>query len=338
MCRTLSALSVGLILLLSGSPAKADEIKRALFVLGIHMGGAEGVAVEFVGDATKDKPGAIALIKRTVKDSIDVADVLKLPTDGLKSLQADIDKTTFLDMATRLAKIRLEMQANAGKLINPGAGAFFIVGVDQSGGERIALAAAGFLRDQKPGTGALIGRQLTRLADATSTVKLSLKPVLDIQDNLGKGASFTDLADQQGKLRLAWQAELAAQPAFGAVAGGGGGGKALLSLANNLTANDPKDRIRKDMFAKVHTVTLDAGQVIIIDLESGDGSAKPGFFDTWLRLEDPAGKVLGDNDDGGNGLNSRMEFTVPANGTYRLVVTSYRAGATGAYTLTVRQK
>lgn len=334
MCRSMSILLLGSCFFLSTAHARADEIKRALFVLGIHMGGAEGVALEVVGDSPRERPGAIALIKRTVTDSINVADVLKLPTTGLKSLLADVDRTSFADMAKRLAELRLEMQANAAKNINPGAGAFYAMGVHQSGAERIALQASGFRRDDKPGTGALIERQLVRLADGTGTIMVTLKPVLEIQDKLGKGAGFTELADLLAKLRLKWQDELAGQPAFGAVAGG----KAIFSTTGNLTINDPKDRIRKDMHSKVHVANLTAGQTVVIDLESGDGTAAQGFFDTWLRLEDPSGQVLADNDDGGTGLNSRMEFTVPNGGAYRLVVTSYRAGATGPYTLTVRQK
>src|SRR5580765_2511112 len=146
-------LLAGFILFLGGQTARADEIKRALFVLGIQMGGAEGVATEFVGDPTKDKPGAIALIKRNVKDSADIADVLKLPeTAALKTLLADVDKTTFADMTKRLGDLRLSVQATVAKMINPGAGAYFIMGVHQSGAERVAVGARGFDRRDKPGT------------------------------------------------------------------------------------------------------------------------------------------------------------------------------------------
>lgn len=336
MMRSSICLLVASFLFLSGQSARADEVKRALFVLGIHMGGAEGVAVEFIGDPPREKPGAIMLIRRTVTDSINVAAVLKLPTGGLKALLADVDKASFADMAKRLGDLRLELQKAADKSINPGAAAFFIMGVHQSGAERVALGARAFRREDKPGTSALIERQLVRMADGTGTIKVTLKPVLEIQDNLGKGASFADVSAQLERLRLKWQDELAAQPGFGAAVAGAG--TVIFTQTGNLTNTDPKDTVRKEMFARIHTVALKAGQPVIIDLESGDGTAGKGFFDTWLRVEDPAGKNLAENDDGGTNLNSRLEFRPPQDGSYRLVVTSYRAGETGAYTLTVRQK
>lgn len=63
-------------------------------------------------------------------------------------------------------------------------------------------------------------------------------------------------------------------------------------------------------------------------------------FDTYLSLRNPSGTVIASNDDGGGGTNSRIPatsgvFTLPAgsSGTYIIEVTSYSAGATGAYTL-----
>lgn len=338
MFRSLCCMLLGGLLFLSGSAARADEIKRALFVLGIHMSGAEGVALEQSGENPAQKPGSIALIKRTVGDSIPILDALKLPSADLKKILADVDNSSFASLADRLATQRLEIAANASKIINPGAGAYFIMGIHHNGAERISEGAIGFARDKRPGTGALIERQLIRMADGTDTIKVSLKPVLEIQDKLGKGASFADLASDLAKLRLKWQDEIAAQPGFGSTVVVGGGGKAVFSTAGNLTQNDPRDRLRKDMFAKVHVVALKGGQTVIIDLESGNGSAGPGFFDTWLRVEDANGNELAYNDDGGQGLNSRLEFTPKQDGDYRLVVTSYRAGATGAYILTVKTK
>src|ERR1700704_3296887 len=132
MTRFLTCVLLSFFIFTSGQTARADSTKQALFVLGIQMGGAEGVADEFVGDPTRDHPGAIALIKRNLSDSIPVAEALKLSPAGLKSLLADVDRVTFQEMATRLADLRLAAQAEAAKNINPGAGAFFAMGVHQS--------------------------------------------------------------------------------------------------------------------------------------------------------------------------------------------------------------
>jgi CHAT domain-containing protein/Flp pilus assembly protein TadD len=56
-----------------------------------------------------------------------------------------------------------------------------------------------------------------------------------------------------------------------------------------------------------------------------------------VRLEDDKGNVLAENDDvTKDDLNSRIVFRPKVAAKYRLVVTSYEGGATGAYRLTVR--
>ncbi|HYT92159.1 MAG TPA: tetratricopeptide repeat protein, partial [Gemmataceae bacterium] len=83
--------------------------------------------------------------------------------------------------------------------------------------------------------------------------------------------------------------------------------------------------------ARTHEVTLQAGQTYIIDLESPQ-------FNTYLRLHDTGGKLLAENDDIAPGVNtnSLLLFTAPADGSYRLVATSFQQRGTGSYTLTVR--
>jgi len=82
------------------------------------------------------------------------------------------------------------------------------LGLDAKG---VALGAKDFRREDKPGTSALIARQLRWMIEGTDTIKVSLKTVLDIQDAFDKGAGFADLAGQFEKLRLIWQDELVLQ-------------------------------------------------------------------------------------------------------------------------------
>lgn len=67
-----------------------------------------------------------------------------------------------------------------------------------------------------------------------------------------------------------------------------------------------------------------AGQQLRVSLSSA-------AFDTYLMLRGPDGSTF-DNDDA-HGTNSALDITLPANGTYRLIVTSYRSGETGSYSL-----
>ena len=75
---------------------------------------------------------------------------------------------------------------------------------------------------------------------------------------------------------------------------------------------------------------MKAGKTYTLDLMSED-------FDSYLRIEDESKFKLADDDDGGGFLNSRIVFTPKEDGTYRLVITSFDGGQTGAYRLTIRE-
>jgi tetratricopeptide (TPR) repeat protein len=83
---------------------------------------------------------------------------------------------------------------------------------------------------------------------------------------------------------------------------------------------------------RAHPIKMVAGKVYVIDMTST-------AFDTFLRLEDPLGKRLAENDDivPGVDLNSRLIFTAPADGVYRIVATSFEQAGTGPYTLRIRE-
>ena len=79
------------------------------------------------------------------------------------------------------------------------------------------------------------------------------------------------------------------------------------------------------------TATLVAGQTYTLDLfgvSSGAGS----LADPRLRIADPAGATVAENDDGGLGLDAHLVFTAPASGTYTIQVAGVGA-TTGSYTL-----
>lgn len=77
-----------------------------------------------------------------------------------------------------------------------------------------------------------------------------------------------------------------------------------------------------------------AGQTISISLTSS-------VFDTYLHLLQPDGTLLADDDDGGDGLNSRIPpesgtLTLPVTGTYKILANSFSPNVTGAYSLTLQ--
>ena len=72
------------------------------------------------------------------------------------------------------------------------------------------------------------------------------------------------------------------------------------------------------------------GQSVTIDLTSPD-------FDTFLALLDPSGQLVDKNDDlSENNTNSRLVVTLPATGTYQIIVNAFDRNGQGRFTLTVR--
>jgi serine/threonine-protein kinase len=108
---------------------------------------------------------------------------------------------------------------------------------------------------------------------------------------------------------------------------------ASAGIAGQLTAADPLDvlQLTQQSHRKVHRIPLQAGKHYQIDLT--------GTFNTILRLEEWENHSLLFNDDVSppTDLNSRLIFSPLKTAPYRLVVTSLQPGATGAYTLKVRE-
>jgi HEAT repeat protein len=95
-----------------------------------------------------------------------------------------------------------------------------------------------------------------------------------------------------------------------------------------LTAGDPFDSRRTQMFHVVHTYKMKAGQTYTIKLNSQ--------WDNYLRLENAKGVQLAEDDDGDGFPNARIIFAAKEDGWYRIIVTSFAPQASGPYTLTVR--
>jgi len=113
---------------------------------------------------------------------------------------------------------------------------------------------------------------------------------------------------------------------------GGGGGRVVLNQTETLSNVDPRDTMLKNSFCKTFNVRMEAGKTYTIDhIDLGAN------IDPILRLLDARGLQLAFDDDSGGGLNSRIVFRPPVGDTYRIVCTSLRAGATGRFSVTVRE-
>jgi predicted acyl esterase len=72
-----------------------------------------------------------------------------------------------------------------------------------------------------------------------------------------------------------------------------------------------------------------AGDQIQVDVMSSE-------FDAYAIIQDGNGNRLASDDDSGGGTNARIVFTLPYSGAYRIIANTYRQGAFGTYTLSVR--
>lgn len=87
---------------------------------------------------------------------------------------------------------------------------------------------------------------------------------------------------------------------------------------------------RRNGLCDVYSFNLQAGQLYTIDHMSRS-------FDAYLRLEDPRGFTIAEDDDSGGSLNSRITFQASMNGVHRVIATSLGGRGTGPYTLMIRR-
>jgi serine protease Do len=115
-------------------------------------------------------------------------------------------------------------------------------------------------------------------------------------------------------------------------------GPEVLRAEGELTKDDPKDKAHKDQKEDdrsahhLYTYKMVAGKTYIIECKSKE-------IDSYLRLEDSAGKQLAEDDDSGGYPDAKIVFKCPKSETYRIIVTTYDSKSDksyGNYELTVR--
>ncbi len=97
--------------------------------------------------------------------------------------------------------------------------------------------------------------------------------------------------------------------------------------SDSLTDRDPRLRSRGAPY-HVWTLAGRAGQRVVIDLTSS-------AFDAYLVLRDADGRMIGSDDDSGEGQNARLHAVLPRDGTYLVIATGFGESARGRYNLAV---
>lgn len=98
-------------------------------------------------------------------------------------------------------------------------------------------------------------------------------------------------------------------------------------VTGQLREGDPRIGVDNTAY-HLYTFRGNAGQTVQIDVMSGD-------FDAYAVLQDERGTQLATDDDGGDALDARITYTLPAAGLYRVVVNTYRRDQYGSYRLRI---
>ena len=107
---------------------------------------------------------------------------------------------------------------------------------------------------------------------------------------------------------------------------GQGGPQATHRFAGELAPGDPT--FGPGEYIDSHTFDVTAGQRVIVDLRSTQ-------FDTYLIVRQPSGDQTDNDDFEGSTSHSQVDLVAPESGEWTVIVTSYQAGETGQYEVTV---
>ena len=112
--------------------------------------------------------------------------------------------------------------------------------------------------------------------------------------------------------------------------GGAHGGTIAVGQTQRGTLGAGDETLRTGEFQETWRFAGRRGQQVVVRLASTD-------FDPYLLARGPGGFSEENDDDPSErgSRNSRLELTLPADGEYRFVATSYRAGETGGYAISV---
>ncbi len=103
--------------------------------------------------------------------------------------------------------------------------------------------------------------------------------------------------------------------------------ESLQTARGELDGDDSQGDTRS--YFETHTFEGTAGQQAAVFLTSPD-------FDTYLKVESPAGELWENDDYEGSLERSRVAFQLPEDGTYTVTVTSFAPQETGEYTLQIQ--
>lgn len=132
MTKRLMGILVALIALTGAAPSRADALKESIYVLGVHIGNANGVLFGLVNSYRTNKeahPNAEPLIRRQIKWTKELAESLGLKTDDLVKLDKDLSRLSFGEMKYGIERIIERLRSDVGRKFKSTAWSVFNLGV-----------------------------------------------------------------------------------------------------------------------------------------------------------------------------------------------------------------
>jgi hypothetical protein len=169
-----------------------------------------------------------------------------------------------------------------------------------------------------------------------------IDPLLVVQDKTGKTLAYDDDGGGSLNSRLTFPSPRDDTFKIYAAALSGEGAYTLTVREVALSKDEAKihevgeqglklnGTLSKDVRTITYQVKMTAGKTYVIDMVSPDQEK----LDPFLKLLDPSGKQIAQDDDGGGGLNSRITYEARVTGTHRIIALPL-IGA-GQFTLEVR--
>lgn len=115
--------------------------------------------------------------------------------------------------------------------------------------------------------------------------------------------------------------------------GGSGSGRDSLTLSlgqdTGGTLDTADSRSTDGKYQDIYVFEGSAGESVQVDMT--------GEFDTFLSVVTPSGQTYENDDYNSDVSRSRVEFTLPESGRYRIVATTYGSDLTGSYNLALNQ-
>ncbi|MFC2156580.1 thioredoxin family protein [Acidobacteriota bacterium] len=203
------------IFILSQGLVLGDEVKRNIFDLGFFMGrpGSEGLRDQ---DLLVSDSRIMQNVRDYVGRAVKTAEELGIPTDSLNQFLANCENFTRSQYMTQGRQMIDFLQNSCRNMFGETGAVIFTIGVWMGGAQNLSEFARQYSRVQRPGTYALIQRNVGWMQQNAPVVELSVDRInrLGTGLNTPTGLPFGGILNDLEAVLDQWRRELLGQPGF----------------------------------------------------------------------------------------------------------------------------